>query len=289
MVAKAITLPNNGNPATKFSYDINGDGKPDNQFASIVTALGAAGSSGPNPQQSTDNAVAAGQLVLLFHETGASLSSTTCAETVLQEGVQASAPPKFDGTDTFMLDNTATAGTFLGPIVGSTFTSTVVPAGGTPVSVSARLQLIVGSTPVPITIIGARTTFTKTATGATAGVLHGAVKYSEVQANIVPALADAFTASEQNDPSGTSGTIGQLFDTGVGCKAGDKNRDGTTAAASDGKVAVCEVVNNSLIKSILVPDVQLFDSLGNWAPNPANTKKDAMSIGFGFQLVDATF
>lgn len=35
------------------------------------------------------------------------------------------------------------------------------------------------------------------------------------------------------------------------------------------------------------PDVQLYDSMGFYAPNAANTSKDSLSVGFGFTAVNA--
>jgi hypothetical protein len=65
---------------------------------------------------------------------------------------------------------------------------------------------------------------------------------------------------------------------------------GTCAQAGDGVISTCEVATNSIIKNILAPDVQMFSNDGlTYAPNPANTHKDSLSVGVGFTAVKATF
>ncbi len=294
MVVKTLTLPNNGAPATKFAFDLNGDGKQDNQLAAIITALGAAGMGGPMPQASVDTAVSSGSLVVLFNESALALDNNDCAQTTLQAGTFAGATampatkPKFDGTDTFAVNAAIGQGTFKGAIKNSVFTSNSPVTTKNPVTVTLGLPLTAGA-PIPLTVSGARITFTKNASGAIGGVINGAIKFSDVKANIIPAVADLLTAQVAKDPPGMPGTIANLFDTGTGCTATDKNQDGTVAASGDQKVAICEVSNNSLIKSVLIPDVQLYDSAGNWAPNKENTTKDSMSLGLGFELANGTF
>jgi len=293
---KSLVLPNNGAPATKFAFDLNGDGKPDNQLAAIITALGAAGSGGPMPQASVNTAVSSGNLVVLFNESAAALDNNDCAATTLQAGTFAGASampavaPKFDGTDTFAINAAVGSGTFKGAIKSSVFTSNSPVTTKSPVTVTLGLPLTAG-TPIPLTVSGARITFTKTATGATGGQINGAVKFTDVKTTIIPAVADLLTDQVKKDPAGMPGTIANLFDTyPTGCKAGDLNRDGSVAAAGDQKIAVCEVENNSLIKSVLIADVQLYAADGvTWAPNKDNTTKDSMSLGLGFELVNANF
>ena len=97
--------------------------------------------------------------------------------------------------------------------------------------------------------------------------------------------------------------IASLFDTGGkadsscttgGCKnptTGDGTRKGMCASATDNIVDVCEVSTNTLVQSLLAPDVQLFDSTGAYKPNKDKTTavKDSLSVGLGFTAVGATF
>jgi hypothetical protein len=72
----------------------------------------------------------------------------------------------------------------------------------------------------------------------------------------------------------------QIFD--IGCAS-------NSALKGDGHIATCEVSENAIIQNVLQPDVQLFDSNGNFSPNSANTDKDSLSVGLGFTAVRATF
>jgi hypothetical protein len=47
------------------------------------------------------------------------------------------------------------------------------------------------------------------------------------------------------------------------------------------------VAGNMLITNVLSPDVQIFDSSGNYKPNKMNTTKDSISLGLGFSAVGA--
>jgi hypothetical protein len=85
-----------------------------------------------------------------------------------------------------------------------------------------------------------------------------------------------------------------IFDNGgkadASCAAGTcKNPDGTCAVKGDTKIDTCEVGTSGLIQNILAPDVQMFDTAGNYHPNPDNTHKDSLSIGLHFTVVPATF
>ena len=61
------------------------------------------------------------------------------------------------------------------------------------------------------------------------------------------------------------------------------------AQAMDCRIDPCEVAENSIIKKVLAPDVQIFDANGNYAPNKQNTTPDSMSVGLGFTAVQASF
>jgi len=90
------------------------------------------------------------------------------------------------------------------------------------------------------------------------------------------------------------GQIEAIFDVGDGAKGGpctdpDYSPGQEGDAAKDGVISSCEVATNSLIKNVLAPDVQIFDSSGNYHPNAANTDKDSLSIGVGFTAVPANY
>jgi hypothetical protein len=113
------------------------------------------------------------------------------------------------------------------------------------------------------------------------GQLNGAIKEADVQSKLIPAAAAALDqAVTANPTSPQSMQILAVFD--IGCSS-------NMSLKNDGHVAVCEVAQNSIIQNVLTADVQLFDSNGNYHPNPANTNKDSLSVGFGFTAAGATF
>ena len=106
-----------------------------------------------------------------------------------------------------------------------------------------------------------------------------------VQSTLVPRIAQSLTAQVQANPNSSSSMqLESIFDTG-GCT----NPDGSQASARDFTISTCEVAQNSLIQNLLAPDVQIYDSQGRYAPNPANTTRDSLSVGFAFTAVPARY
>ncbi len=287
-VLNAITLPQQ---RTDFAIDLNGDGRLDNQLGSLVGALAA---NNLDSQASNDAVLAAGKLVVLLDENAADLMSDACGSATIEMGNDTAAAPLFDGTDSFTADTTFPGGAFRGPISASAFESESPAATTRPVSLSIKLVLFPGATPVRLDLVGAHLHFVRSDTQVTGGQLQGAIRQTEVQSSLVPALAASLNSSISADPmSPTSVSLLQVFDTGgaadLACTNTCRNPDLTCAQANDGVIAVCEVGTNAIIKNVLNPDVQLFDATGAYHPNPANTVKDSLSVGLGFTAVPASF
>jgi len=149
--------------------------------------------------------------------------------------------------------------------------------------------------PVPVDLVGARITYVRSGTGAIMGQLNGAIRNSDVQAKVIPNVADALNQKITSDPSSsTTMQLLSIFDTGgkadPACVAGTcKNPDGSCAVKGDNVISICEVSTDGLIQNVLAPDVQMFDAAGNYHPNPNNTNKDSLSVAFGFTAVRASF
>ena len=119
----------------------------------------------------------------------------------------------------------------------------------------------------------------------TNGQLNGAMSASDVAAVVGPGIATQLTAVLAADPtSARSQQIAGLFDTG-NCT----NPDGSTAQAGDGRIDVCEVLGNPVIRNVLSPDVDLFDGTGGYGPTPGGPDKDSLSFGFAFSAEPASF
>jgi hypothetical protein len=283
-VAAQILLPQS---RMEYAVDLNGDGKTDNQYGNIVGALAA---QNLNPQNDVDDQVDSGQTLLLvdIRSSDPLLASDGCAGALVTHAVP-EISPNFSGSGSFTVDGTVKAGELAGTLESSLFQSTDEVA----VSLDVYLPLfsVAPGTPSPkIPISAARLRLDRTSKR---GQLNGVIRkqdLDEVNANVA-ALLDQRV---QLDPSSqTSQQILQIFDTGGqgggGCGQTCQNPNGSCAKANDGRIATCEVTTNPIIQNVLAPDVDMFDAAGNYAPNPANTDRDALSIGFGIRVVGASF
>ncbi len=300
-VVNSVLVPSAS--AKDYGIDLNGDTRVDNQLGQIIVTLAG---QGLNVQDGVNQALMGGDLILLVKEssTDASFMSDSCATSTLQLG-QKAPMPDFSGMGHFTPDGTQTPATFNGPITGGKFNSAPPATTTHPVTAQVTLPLVAGQTPVPIVLQGAHLQYTRSGTGLMSGQLQGGIKSSDVQSNIVPAVASLLTNKLQTDNPQTSTDmqISSLFDTGgkadPACAAGTcknpttgmdpLNRAGQCAVKGDKIIDVCEVSTNGLVTNLLAPDVQLFNSAGMYQPNKDNTMKDSLSVGLGFTAVGATF
>ncbi|MGZ3437916.1 MAG: hypothetical protein ACXVDD_00280 [Polyangia bacterium] len=276
---------------TDYALDLNGDGRADNQFGNIYGAL-----EGQNlgVQNDATQAVNSGQSLTLIDAYADDFSADACAASDV-EAADPMASPDFSGAGHFTVDAAAVPGHFAGTFAAGTFSSLPLPASAaTPVIMTLKLPLLGAIIGVPL--VGAHAQYTRAADGTvTGGQLNGAIRNSDVQNILVPALAASLTAQVQVTPlSSRAMELLFLFDNGgkadPTCVAGTcKNPDGTCAVEADQKIDVCEVATSGLLQNVLAPDVQMFDANGNYQPSPDNTHKDSLSIGLGFSAVPATF
>jgi len=283
-VVSALTVP-----AMKSDYaiDLNGDNRPDNALGQIISTLSL---QGLNVQMGVDQAVQSGTLVLLVSETStdAAFQNDTCASATVQLG-------KKDASGAFSVDTTQPGGTFTGPIKAGKFSSAAPATTKHPVTVAIKLPLLAGAEPLNLTLYGAHLSSTKDASGNLTGQIQGAIKNSDVQTVIIPSVAKILSdkiAADNTPPNTLSDadhTILGLFDKGGCTNPAYGARAGMAAAADDLIVDTCEVAGNPTIKSVLGPDVQMFDASGNYAPSASNTTKDSLSLGLAFTAGTASF
>ncbi len=274
-----------------YAFDLNGDGRADNQFGNIYGAL-----AGQNldVQNDATQAVTSGQSLTLIDAHADDFSDDACAASDV-EAADAMASPDFSGAGHFTVDAAAVPGHFAGTFAAGHFSSLPLPeSAATPVVMMLKLPLL--GAIIGVQLVGAHVQYTRAADGTvTGGQLNGAIRNSDVQNLVIPALAASLTAQVQVTPVGPRAMVLlSIFDTGgkadPTCGSGTcKNPDGTCAVKGDNKIDVCEVATCGLIQNILAPDVQMFDANGNYQPSPGNTHKDSLSIGLGFSAVPATF
>jgi len=291
-VANTLTVPLD---RMQFGMDLNGDGKADNQLGNIIGALSA---NNLNTQDGVDQSVCKGSVVLLMTTTSGDTTFQSddssgafinvgkpfaYADTNMDSKCGAGdAAPKYDGTDTFMKDTTSFQGAqFAGRITNGLYSSNNPATTTHPVSIDLQLPLVSGAAPVTLNIIGAHVQFRVSNGKIMSGQINGAIKGTDVTNTIIPNVAMLLDSRVMANPMGsTEKQILQIFD--IGCT-------GHMEYKMDGKIETCEVSDNSIIKNVLNPDVQMFDAGGNYKPNPANTTKDSLSLGLGFTAVKAAF
>jgi len=282
-----------------FAIDLNGDGRVDNQLGNIIGALE---SQMLHVQDGVNMAVTDGTLIVLMTQTSsdATFQSDNCASAQVQVGQSTTGAPDYSGAGHFTVDSGQQGGTFAGPIKAGKFSSAPPATTTKPVEVDIKLPLIAGADPVTLKVNGAHLQFTRDSSGKlTGGQLNGAIKNSDVQADIIPNVAALLTKKINDDKAGPGLSSGDMqilsiFDNGgkadAACTAGTcKNPDGSCAVKGDQKIDICEVSTAGLIQNVLAPDVQMFDAAGNYAPNKDNTMKDSLSLGLSFTAVGATF
>jgi hypothetical protein len=263
-VAAQVLLPTNATDAGTYGFDVDGDTTVDNQLGAVLSALLSA-SGGLDLQGQADEAVSTGAAVQLVETTtGAS------AAVAFQTGTPGTAPCT-DPSDVLTCgqhlhgSTSFTASAPANPALAGTGTSAAFQAG--PGAATLQVPLF-GAQAVTLPLVMARASFTRS--GATlSGKVGGAVPMAAVDSVVVPALHDWIAAAVALDCSGgacTPGSTGEallsLFDT-----------DG------DGVVTLPELQGNPLISALLAPDV---DTNGDHV-------LDALSVGFGYQLVGAVF
>lgn len=274
----------------KYGFDLNDpSGKdPDNQLGAIIQILK---SNNLDTQAGVTEQVAMGKVNLLVGVSGADLTNDSCAGATIAVGEVSATPPPATptGNEMFTVMAGQQQGNFKGSIKAGVYTSNNPARATVPVELSLQLPLVTGAAPIDLKVTAGRITFTQMGDDLVMGQLNGAIKKSDVDNNIVPAVASLLDERVRMDPNGsTEAQIKNLFDNGMGCTATDKNptvagMPDSTAAAMDGRIATCEVLNNQIIKNVLRADVDLFDAGGAYKPNPMNTDKDSLSLGIAFK------
>lgn len=285
-VASSVLVPTTNNEAREYGLDLGSsdsnepDGTVDNQLGMV---LGTLASQGFEVQTAVDEAVADGSIILLADFQTTSFSSAGGAGLAIKLGDKATAMPvpctdpaniatcgqHLKGTGTFTVSAASPANAVVvGKVAGGTFS-------GGPGEIS--LQIALGGSPLTLDLKGARAKATgMSETGMTSVILAGSLLKTDLDTKVIPAIhaqlqplimrdCTSTTPPDCGCMTGSTGkTILNLFDT----------------TPKDCSVTVDEIKNNSLINSLLAPDVCSTDSCD--AP-------DALSLGLKATAVKGTF
>jgi hypothetical protein len=260
-VASQAFVPTNNNQAREYGLDLDGNKQPDNQLGMV---LGTLSTMGFDVQGSIDSAVLEGDIILLVDFQTTDFTSSSAAGLSVLLGATPTPAPCTDpanptpatcgkhlaGTGNFTIapgspDNAAVAG----KIIGGTFTG-----GGNSSEISLQISLG-GDSAIQLDLIGARAK----ASGISADkidsvIFGGALSEADLNSKVIPAIqqqiapiiaedcTDTATPPTCGCESGSTGaTVLNLFD----------------AAPKDCAVSVEEIKSNSLIQSLLAPDVEI--------------------------------
>lgn len=273
-VVSEAFVPTTNNEAREYGLDLNGDKNPDNQLGMVFTTLA---SQGFDIQGAIKDAVAQGDIILLVDFQSSSFTSTTAAGLAVKLGTNPNPAPCTDAADTVCGKHLKGTGTFeiaagspenaavAGKIVGGTFT-------GGPGNIA--LEIALGSTePLRLDLIGARAKATGIKEdGIDSVIVAGALTQSDLDTKVIPEIhrqieplissdCTSQTPPDCGCPDGSTGkTILGLFDT----------------SPKDCKVSIDEIRENSIIKTLLAPDVTIDG-------------KKALSLGIKVKAVKGTF
>ena len=287
-VVATATVPASASQATKdFGIDLDGDGRKDNALGSVLATLKG---QGLDVQPSLTAAVNDGSIVLLteFQTKSFSAASASGLRVFLGDNTMITPAACTDplmpatcglhlkGTGSFKISAASpTTALVSGPIVGGTFK-------GGPGTISLQISLTAGAAPLQLDLLGARaelSTITDTSIGK--GIVAGAISKADLDNKILPAIKGQLDA-QVAACTGTPKTPPMC-----GCMAGSGAAQilslfDTTPA--DCAVSLDEIKNNSIIKTLLAPDVECSTSgcVANGTPN-------ALSIGLGVTAVKGTF
>jgi len=283
-VSSKANVPTNNNQAREFGLDLNGDKVVDNQLGMV---LGTLATMGFDIQGTIDEAVAEGSIILLVDFQTKDFTSTSAAGIKILLGDMPMPQPCTDplmptiptcgkhlaGTGTFTISaNSPQTAALGGKIINGTFT-------GGPGDIS--LQIALGGTDaIQLDLIGARAKASGISPdGITSVVLAGALTESDLNTKVIPAIATQLEPTIADDC--TMRTMPQA-PINCGCMAGSTGKtvldlfDGGDGTAKDCTVSVAEITQNSLIQSLLAPDVTI-DGV------------KALSLGIKVEAKKATF
>jgi hypothetical protein len=280
-----IVVPQTNAAAQQLGCDINGDGQIDNQLGKVFAALRQA-SPTIDFQAAEDGAFTRGDVIQLYDiEYQPVLTMTQVAGLRALLGAHdasdgLSAPAFYMGQGHFTVTTDAGG-------MGGVITSAAGAFGPN----DAILQLVMFSsdTPMNLPLEQAVITGTFAPTSIQTGKLCGGIDGQYIVSIIIPHIADLFSDIVKQGGS-TANTIKSIFDTDHSC---DTDTACTPQAAGPCHcISPTEVQNNTIVRSLLSPDLDLNPNETNpfaTDPNDPTYPFDALSIGVGFTANHATF
>jgi hypothetical protein len=265
-------LPTNNNQTLMYGLDLDNDGNVDNALGMVEAAFAGMGF---DDQPAVDHVIDTGAVIMLADLEAMDLTTAATASFTTYTGADpmpAACNGSADttcrhhlaGTATFELATTSAHDTPLaGAVAANVFT-------GGPGQLHFPVTVL-GAT-VSIPLIGARVKFTAISDTAITGVVAGAISQTAIDSTLIPAMRLGLTAQIANDCNALTSPPA------CGCTDGSRGKTflGLLDANHDCAVTDDEIKNNSLIMSLLQPDVMIDGQM-------------ALSMGVGVTGVHAAF
>lgn len=259
--------------AREHAFDLDGDTIVDNHVAVVLAEYE---SMGYESQRTIDAWFARGTAIMLADLGADDYSDEPNARFTIYQGANpmppACAGPGFtncgkhlEGTGSFSLK----AGAPVDPPLTGTITSGKLTAGPGRLTVQFAIGL---STPITVTLVGARVELTTTATTLT-GKIGGAITQAEISTQVLPGLREGFAAAVYRDCN--------PFADPPACECQPGSLGASVIARLDNNPSDCgitltEVQNDPMTAAQLTPDVTVEG-------------QPAVSIGFGVSAVPGSF
>lgn len=284
-VANKVFVPTTNTQAREYGLDLNKDGTVDNQLGMVLSTLG---SMGFDIQATIDKAVAEGNIILLADFQTKDFMNTTAAGIQVYLG-DMEMPAACNSGETYNEMTKTGCGHHLAP--GSSFSI----AAGSPMNAALSgktvngtfnggpgnlsLQIALGgTTAIQLDLIGARAkgsgmSADAIGTGTSGGIIFGgAITKEDIDNKVIPAIQSQLGPIITRDcPTATMANNCTCMDNSTG-----KTILGLFDANHDCAVSVDEIKTNSLIVSLLSPDVTV-------------NGKMALSLGIKATAVKATY
>jgi hypothetical protein len=281
-VTSEVHVGDTTHPASGYAFDLDGNGTRDNRLGTLLATF----NNTVGLEATINGQLQSGEFVILHSLKSSSFTTAAAASWQVYLGTpftdsqqDAGMFPKFDGTGSFTIKSgTPTDAITIGSVAGGTFT-------GGPGNISLQIAITSGP-PVTINLVGARIEADVAATGCMNGKVGGGIPYTDLVANVFPAIAADLDA--RLDANGCRADLtNHLCDDTQKLILGAIDQP---AGAGDRHITVSDLSDpGGLVGAATVPDVDLIDGVDNPVPGQTNTHAESVSIGLGFSCVNATF
>ena len=255
-VIDRLLVPETNAQARDYALDLDGNGVVDNQLGMVFGTLAAMGM---GVTDATTRAIDRGESITLVDLVTTDLTTSATASVALFASDASTPAACANAADTVCRRHLAGTGAFttlavpVDPPLPGAFAAGTFTAG--PGALSLPL---VWPQPFRVALLGARMKITAASASSLGSVvIAGGITTPEIQATIIPKIRDGFQASVTADcPTTTTPPL-------CGCPGGSAGAtalalfDGSDGTAKDCAISIAEVRDNSLIQSLLAPDVMI--------------------------------